>query len=94
MNAVMREQYEAPVVANETIEASIGYLRAGLADVKEEVRGLQADVRSLRDKIDRNHETLSKEQNSLRDKLDNTRSELLDRLDQVRTDLSADPERA
>jgi outer membrane murein-binding lipoprotein Lpp len=52
MNAVMREPYEAPVPANETIEANLTFLRAGVDEVKADMRGLQADNRTLRDKID------------------------------------------
>ncbi len=87
MNAMMRERDEAPVVANETIEVMLGSLRVGLDEVKEDIRDLKADVGSLRDKIDRNYETLSQGQTTLRDKLDSARSELIDRIDQVRTDL-------
>jgi predicted nucleic acid-binding Zn-ribbon protein len=88
MNAVMREEYEAPVVPNETIEASIGSLRTGLTEVKEDVRGVQADVRSLRDKVDRNYESLSAKQDSHWQKIDHTRAELLDRVEAVRTELN------
>jgi predicted nucleic acid-binding Zn-ribbon protein len=87
MNAVMREPDEARVVANETIEVILDSLRKGLDDVKEDVRDLKADVGSLRDKVDRNYETLSQGQTALRDKLDSTRTELIDRIDQVRSDL-------
>ena len=52
MNAVMREPYEAPVPANETIEANLTFLRSGVDEVKADMRGLQADNRTLRDKID------------------------------------------
>lgn len=89
MNAVMREQYEAFVVPNETIETSMGSLRAGLAEVKEDVREVKADIRSLRDKVDRNYETLINKQDLLSRKVDDTRSELIDRMDDVRTELSA-----
>lgn len=63
MNAVMREPYEVPVVANETIEAKLDPLRKSVDEVK-------ADVRSLRDKVDQNFNTLNQGQNVLRDKVD------------------------
>ena len=89
MNAMMREPYEVPVVANETIEANLTSLRTGLDEVKADVRELKADYRSLRDKVDQNYDTLNRGQITLRDKLDDTRSELSGRIEQVRSELGS-----
>ncbi len=44
MNAIIREEYEAPVLTNETIEVHLTYLRSGFDAV-------QAALPVLRDKI-------------------------------------------
>jgi chromosome segregation ATPase len=82
MNAVMRKPYEAPVIPNETIEANITFLRTNVDEVKADMRGLQADNRSLRDKID----TVRSE---LIHRIEQVRDELLDKIDQVRVELGA-----
>jgi chromosome segregation ATPase len=82
MNAVMREPYEAPVIPNETIEANITFLRTSVDEVKADMRGLQADNRSLRDKID----TVRSE---LIHRIEQVRTELIDRIDQLGARLDA-----
>ena len=82
MNAVMREPYEAPVIPNETIEAHITFLRTSVDEVKADMRGLQADNRSLRDKID----TVRSE---LIHRIEQVRTELIDRIDQLGARLDA-----
>jgi predicted nucleic acid-binding Zn-ribbon protein len=59
MNAVVREKYEVPMLTNEVIEVHLGSLRAGQDELKEDVRGLQADNRSIRDKIDAVHTSMN-----------------------------------
>jgi predicted nucleic acid-binding Zn-ribbon protein len=101
MNAVMREHYEVPVVANETNEAKLDSLHTSVDEVKAEVRSLRDKVdqnfntmnqgqSALRDRIDANFNTLNQGQNTLRDKIDATRSELTQRIEQVRSELSSD----
>jgi chromosome segregation ATPase len=82
MNAVMREPHEAPVIPNETIEANITFLRTSVDEVKADMRGLQADNRSLRDKID----TVRSE---LIHRIEQVRTELIDRIDQLGARLDA-----
>ena len=52
MNAVMREKYEVPMLTNEVIEVHLASLRAGQEELREDVRELRADNKSIRDKID------------------------------------------
>jgi hypothetical protein len=76
MNAVMREPYEAPVIPTETIEANLTFLRTSVDEVRADMRGLQADNRSLRDKID----TVRSE---LIHPIEQVRTELVDKIEQV-----------
>jgi chromosome segregation ATPase len=93
MNAVMREPYEAPVITNETIEANISFIRSTVDDVKAEMKGLQTDNRSLRDKIDTVRSELilriDQVRTELTDRIEQVRTELIERIDQVRTELGA-----
>lgn len=75
MNAVACEEYEVPVVSNETLEVHIASLRLGLDEVKEDTRELRADIKSLREKVDTIYTTL-------RDKIDQVCGALSDRIDQ------------
>lgn len=91
MNAVMREHYEVPVVANETIESNFGFLRTSVDEVKANVRVLQADNTSIREKIDATRSELVnlvvQARAELGNRIDQVRSELVNRIDQVRTEL-------
>jgi chromosome segregation ATPase len=82
MNAVMREPYEVPVVANETIETKLGFLSTSVDEVKADVRALKADNISLREKIDATRTELI-------NLVVQVRTELGNRIDQFRAELGA-----
>jgi chromosome segregation ATPase len=82
MNAMMQERHdEVAVVANETIEVSLGFMRTSIEDVKADVRGLQADNRSIRDKIDDTRTELAGRIEQVRTELDHKFDQLGVRLD-------------
>ena len=70
MNAVMREKHEVPMLTNEVIEVHLASLRAGQDKLSEDVHGLQADNRSIRDKIDAVDAKLTQEIRAVDRKLD------------------------
>ena len=81
MNAALRKHYEVPVASNETLEAHITSLRVGLDEVKEDVRELRADNKSLREKVDAIH-------TNLRDKIDSVNTSLGGQLTKLSDDIA------
>ena len=59
MNAVLREKYEAPMLTIEAIEVHLESLHKGQDELREDVRELRADNKSLRDKVDTLDKNLS-----------------------------------
>ncbi len=81
MNAVVREKYEVPMLTNEVIEVHLASLRVGQNELREDVHGLQADNRSIRDKIDAVHASLNQ-------KIEVVEAKLTQKIDAVDTKLT------
>ncbi len=69
MNAVLRENYEAPMLTIEAVEAHLDALHTGQNELREDVRELRADNKSLRDKLDALDQKLSDKVTALDQKL-------------------------
>jgi uncharacterized phage infection (PIP) family protein YhgE len=81
MNAVVREKYEVSMLTNEVIEVHLASLRAGQNELREDVHALQADNKSVRDKIDAVHASLNQ-------KIEVVEAKLTQKIDAVDTKLT------
>jgi hypothetical protein len=59
MNAVVRQNHEVSMLTNEAIEVHLASLHKGQDELREDVRELRADNKSLREKVDVIHESLA-----------------------------------
>jgi len=81
MNAIIREEYEAPVLTNETIEVHLAYLRSGfdavqatLPVLRDKIDLLSAKVDSQIEKMDAKIEALNEKTNAKIDKANEQRA--------------------
>ena len=64
MNAIIRENYEAPVLTHETIEVHLTYLRTGLDAMQAALAVLRDKIDQLSDRVDTKFEKLEARLNS------------------------------
>jgi len=81
MNAVVRKKHGGLMLTNEVIETHLASLRAGQEDLREDVRELRADNKSIRDKIDAVDTKLTQEIRAVEKKLDEKIDEKFSTLD-------------
>jgi hypothetical protein len=70
MNAVLREEYEAPVLTNEAIEVHLSYLRPAVDRLIEKVDALDEKLNGKVDDLNGKIDRLDKELNGKIDRLD------------------------
>lgn len=86
MNAILREQYEAPVLTNEAIEVHLSYLRPALEAVQAELPVLHQKIEKLDEKLSAKIEELDEK---LSAKIETLSGSLNGRIDQANKDREA-----
>jgi chromosome segregation ATPase len=82
MNAVVQENYEVSMLTIEAVEVHLASLHKGQDELREDVRELRADNKSLREKVDAIHESLDA-------KIDGVNTSLSAKIDDVNASLNA-----
>jgi DNA anti-recombination protein RmuC len=93
MNAIIREEYEAPVLTNEAIEVHLNYLRPGLDSVQAALPVLRDKIDRLSDKVDSKFDQMNTKIEALGEKtnarINEFNTSLGARIDQVSSSLGA-----
>lgn len=79
MNAIIREEYEAPVLTNETIEVHLTYLRSGFDAVQAALPVLRDKIDLLSAKVDSKIEALNEKTNARIDAVHTSLSEKIEK---------------
>ena len=80
MNAILREECEAPVLTNEAIEIHLSYLRPAVEAMQAELPVLRKEIKALDEKLNRKIDALDERLNGKIDALDRRLSDKIDKL--------------